>query len=57
MQCNHDHSCRSGRNGPCDWAEHVVPYVLRWAERKGFSLQVLDYLDGDITGMKELRLK
>ena len=26
----------------------------RWAERKGFSLQVLDYLDGDITGIKAI---
>jgi peptide chain release factor 2 len=24
----------------------------RWAEKKGFSLEVLDYLDGDIAGVK-----
>jgi peptide chain release factor 2 len=26
----------------------------RWAERKGFSVQVLDFLDGDVAGLKAI---
>ena len=35
-----------------DWAEMLYRMYCRWAEKKGFSLQVLDFLDGDIAGIK-----
>lgn len=42
----------AGGTESCDWAGMLYRMYNRWAERKGFSVQVLDYLDGDITGIK-----
>ena len=42
----------SGEYDSCDWAGMLYRMYCRWAERKGFSLQVLDFLDGDIAGIK-----
>ena len=42
----------AGGTESCDWCSMLYRMYTRWAERKGFSLEVLDYLDGDITGIK-----
>ena len=42
----------AGGTESCDWAGILYRMYSRWAERKGFSITVLDYLDGDITGIK-----
>ena len=42
----------AGGTESCDWAGMLYRMYSRWAERKGFSITVLDYLDGDITGIK-----
>ncbi|MEG1505240.1 MAG: peptide chain release factor 2, partial [Lachnospiraceae bacterium] len=42
----------AGGTESCDWAEILYRMYNRWAEKKGFSIEVLDYLDGDITGIK-----
>lgn len=42
----------AGGTESCDWAGILYRMYNRWAERKGFSVEVLDYLDGDITGIK-----
>lgn len=42
----------AGGTESCDWAGMLYRMYNRWAERRGFSIQVLDYLDGDITGIK-----
>ena len=42
----------AGGTESCDWAGMLYRMYCRWAERKGFSLQVLDFLDGDIAGIK-----
>lgn len=42
----------AGGTESCDWAGMLYRMYNRWAERKGFSVHVLDYLDGDITGIK-----
>lgn len=42
----------AGGTESCDWASMLYRMYSRWAERKGFSISVLDYLDGDITGIK-----
>ena len=42
----------AGGTESCDWAGMLYRMYSRWAEAKGFSLKVLDYIDGDITGIK-----
>lgn len=52
--CNAIVTIHAGAGGTesCDWASMLYRMYSRWTERKGFSIQVLDYLDGDITGTK-----
>ena len=42
----------AGGTESCDWAGMLYRMYSRWAEKKGFSLEVLDYLDGDVAGIK-----
>ncbi len=35
-----------------DWAEMLLRMFTRWAERRGFSVQTLDYLAGEEAGVK-----
>ena len=35
-----------------DWAEMLYRMYVRWAERHGYKVEVLDYLDGDEAGLK-----
>lgn len=44
----------AGGTESCDWAGMLYRMYTRFAERKGFSITVLDYLDGDITGIKAI---
>ncbi|MBR3039987.1 MAG: peptide chain release factor 2 [Lachnospiraceae bacterium] len=44
----------AGGTESCDWASMLYRMYTRWAERKGFSVEVLDYLDGDEAGIKSV---
>lgn len=44
----------AGGTESCDWCDMLYRMYTRWAERKGFSLEVLDYLDGDEAGIKSV---
>ena len=44
----------AGGTESCDWANMLYRMYTRWAERKGFSVQVLDFLDGDVAGIKAI---
>ena len=44
----------AGGTESCDWAGMLYRMYNRWAERKGFSMEVLDYLDGDEAGIKSV---
>ncbi len=37
-----------------DWAEMLLRMYLRWAERKGFKANIIDYLPGDEAGVKSV---
>ena len=37
-----------------DWANMLYRMYLRWAERKGFKVEVLDYQAGDEAGIKDV---
>ncbi len=42
----------AGGTESCDWANMLYRMYNRWAQNKGFSLEVLDYLEGDVAGIK-----
>ncbi len=44
----------AGGTESCDWASMLYRMYTRWAERKGFSVEVLDLLDGDEAGIKSV---
>lgn len=44
----------AGGTESCDWCSMLYRMYTRWVERKGFSLEVLDYLDGDEAGIKSV---
>ena len=44
----------AGGTESCDWANMLYRMYTRWAERKGYSVQVLDFLDGDVAGLKAI---
>lgn len=54
--CNAIVTLHAGAGGTdsCDWANMLYRMYTRYALAKGFSLTVLDYQDGDITGFKAI---
>ena len=40
-----------------DWAGMLYRMYTRWAERHGFTLKVLDYLEGDEAGIKSVTIE
>lgn len=44
----------AGGTESCDFNEMLYRMYTRWAERHGFSIEVLDYLDGDEAGIKSI---
>ena len=55
-KCNAILKLNAGAGGTesCDWCGMLYRMYTRWAERKGFSIEVLDYLDGDEAGIKSV---
>lgn len=54
--CNAIVTLHAGAGGTesCDWAGMLYRMYTRWADRKGYSIEILDYLDGDIAGIKNV---
>ncbi len=44
----------AGGTESCDWCSMLYRMYTRWAERKGFAVEVLDFLDGDEAGIKSV---
>ena len=44
----------AGGTESCDWAAMLYRMYTRWAEKKGFSVEVLDSLDGEEAGIKSI---
>ena len=42
----------AGGKESCDWASMLYRMYSRFAERKGFGVKVLDFLEGDVAGIK-----
>ena len=44
----------AGGTESCDWCGMLYRMYTRWAERKGFSVDELDYLEGEEAGIKSV---
>ncbi len=44
----------AGGTEACDWCSMLYRMYTRWADKKGFTVEVLDYLDGDEAGIKSV---
>lgn len=47
----------AGGTESCDWANMLFRMYQRWADKKGFATEVIDFLDGDEVGIKSITLQ
>jgi len=47
----------AGGTESCDWAGMLCRMYQRWADKKGYTTQILDYLDGEEAGLKSVTLQ
>lgn len=47
----------AGGTESCDWTGMLMRMYTRWAEKKGFTTEVLDYLEGDEAGVKSVTIQ
>ena len=47
----------AGGTESCDWASMLCRMYEKWADKRGFSVEVLDSLDGDEAGLKSVTLE
>jgi peptide chain release factor 2 len=50
-------SAGAGGTEACDWAQMLHRMYTRWAERKGYSVETLDWQDGDEAGLRSATIK
>lgn len=55
--CFIDIQSGSGGTEAQDWAAMLLRMYLRYAERKGFKVEVMEYSDGDVAGIKGASIK
>lgn len=47
----------AGGTESCDWASMLCRMYQRWADKKGFQVTMLDFLDGEEVGLKSVTLE
>ena len=47
----------AGGTESCDWASMLSRMYLRWCERMGYSVDIIDSLDGEQAGIKSMTLE
>mgnify|MGYP001451355251 CR=1 FL=1 len=47
----------AGGTESCDWASMLCRMYQRWADKKGFTTQILDFLEGEEAGLKSVTLQ
>lgn len=47
----------AGGTESCDWCSMLYRMYCRWADSKGFSTEVIDYLDGEEAGIKSVTVQ
>lgn len=47
----------AGGTESCDWASMLSRMYQRFADKKGFTVEILDFLDGEETGLKSITMQ
>ncbi len=47
----------AGGTESCDWTGMLFRMYSRWAEKKGYETEILDYLEGDEAGVKSVTMQ
>ena len=47
----------AGGTESCDWCQMLMRMYTRWAERKGYTTEVIDYLEGEEAGVKSVTIE
>jgi peptide chain release factor 2 len=47
----------AGGTEACDWVNMLYRMYSKWADQRGFSIEVLDFLDGEEVGLKSITLQ
>ena len=47
----------AGGTESCDWAAMLSRMYQRWASRKGWKVEIVDRLDGDVAGIKNITFR
>ena len=47
----------AGGTESCDWASMLARMYQRWSDKRGFNVEILDFLDGDEAGYKSITMQ
>lgn len=47
----------AGGTESCDWAEMLARMYTRWAERRGWKVEKVDFVSGEVTGFKSITFR
>ncbi|HBI72757.1 MAG TPA: peptide chain release factor 2 [Lachnospiraceae bacterium] len=58
-RCNAILTLHAGAGGTesCDWAGMLSRMYQKWADKKGFQVEILDFLDGEEAGLKSITME
>ncbi len=57
MPCFLDIQAGAGGTEACDWAQMLLRQYLRYCERKGFKVEVMEETEGDVAGIRSATIK
>lgn len=47
----------AGGTEACDWAHMLSRMYQRWAAKRGWKVEIVDFVDGEVAGLKSITLK
>jgi peptide chain release factor 2 len=47
----------AGGTEACDWAQMLSRMYQRWASKRGWKVETIDFVEGDVVGVKSITLK